>query len=416
MGVLCWMTGHDADARAWFGAAADLKARFNRDWWLEDERVRRAGAGSRQAPVRAATSNVGHCLATGIIDDDHVPAGRRPAVRARHVQRLGHPHAVGRPSLLQPAELSPRHGLGGRAGDDRLRPAAVRLRLRARSIWRARSSISPRSTPSTAFRNASAATRAASTRRPARIRRPTRRSSGTPPRFRCVQTLVGIVPLAPSTRSSSIRCCRLAARARLRRTSASAGRPPRCGSGATRADGRKFQVLHKRGTLHVVRQPPPESLSADLWQRAPRRHGVSSMTIRLKPLRDQVIVITGASSGIGLVTARRAARQGAAVVLAARNEPDLREAVADIRRSGGRAIYVAADVVEPERRRGARRRGRRRVRPHRHLGQQRGGLGVRPLHGAVARRDAPAVRHQLLGRRCTAPGSRCRICGRKAAR
>ncbi len=33
----------------------------------------------------------------------------------------------------------------------------------------------------------------------------------------------------------------------------------------------KFQVLHKRGTLHVVRQPPPESLSADLWQRL---HGV----------------------------------------------------------------------------------------------------------------------------------------------
>jgi hypothetical protein len=38
------------------------------------------------------------------------------------------------------------------------------------------------------------------------------------------------------------------------------------------ASGRsKFQVLRKRGTLHVVRQPPPESLSADLWQRL---HGV----------------------------------------------------------------------------------------------------------------------------------------------
>ena len=32
-----------------------------------------------------------------------------------------------------------------------------------------------------------------------------------------------------------------------------------------------FQVLRKRGTLYVVRQPPPESLSADLWQRL---HGV----------------------------------------------------------------------------------------------------------------------------------------------
>jgi NADP-dependent 3-hydroxy acid dehydrogenase YdfG len=42
--------------------------------------------------------------------------------------------------------------------------------------------------------------------------------------------------------------------------------------------------------------------------------------VRLKKLRDQVIVLTGASSGIGLVTARRAARQGARLVLAARSE------------------------------------------------------------------------------------------------
>lgn len=33
----------------------------------------------------------------------------------------------------------------------------------------------------------------------------------------------------------------------------------------------KFRVLRKRGTLHVVRQPPPDSLSADVWQRL---HGV----------------------------------------------------------------------------------------------------------------------------------------------
>ena len=38
-----------------------------------------------------------------------------------------------------------------------------------------------------------------------------------------------------------------------------------------------------------------------------------------KPLREQVIVITGASSGIGLATARMAAKRGARVVLAARS-------------------------------------------------------------------------------------------------
>lgn len=70
------------------------------------------------------------------------------------------------------------------------------------------------------------------------------------------------------------------------------------------------------------------------------------MRVELKPLREQVIVITGASSGIGLCTARRAARAGATVVLAARNERDLANAVAEIHREGGRAAYVVADVAD----------------------------------------------------------------------
>jgi short-subunit dehydrogenase len=72
------------------------------------------------------------------------------------------------------------------------------------------------------------------------------------------------------------------------------------------------------------------------------------MTLRLRPLRDQVIVITGASSGIGLVTARQAARAGARVVLAARSEPSLAKAVDAIRANGGRAIAVVADVADPD--------------------------------------------------------------------
>jgi NADP-dependent 3-hydroxy acid dehydrogenase YdfG len=47
------------------------------------------------------------------------------------------------------------------------------------------------------------------------------------------------------------------------------------------------------------------------------------MRFTLKPLDEQVMVITGASSGIGLVTAKHAAQRGACVVLAARNEKDL---------------------------------------------------------------------------------------------
>jgi short-subunit dehydrogenase len=67
-----------------------------------------------------------------------------------------------------------------------------------------------------------------------------------------------------------------------------------------------------------------------------------------KPLGEQVIVITGASSGIGLVTAKQAAKRGACVVLAARNATDLDRIVTGIRLRGGRATHVVADVAEPD--------------------------------------------------------------------
>ena len=71
------------------------------------------------------------------------------------------------------------------------------------------------------------------------------------------------------------------------------------------------------------------------------------MQINLKPVREQVIVVTGASSGIGLATARAAARQGARVVLAARDEQALRQIVAGIRAEGGEAVCAVADVANP---------------------------------------------------------------------
>ena len=49
------------------------------------------------------------------------------------------------------------------------------------------------------------------------------------------------------------------------------------------------------------------------------------MSAKLKKLSEQVIVVTGASSGIGLATAQTAAKQGASVVLAARSEKALKE-------------------------------------------------------------------------------------------
>lgn len=72
------------------------------------------------------------------------------------------------------------------------------------------------------------------------------------------------------------------------------------------------------------------------------------MTVRLKKLSNQVIVITGASSGIGLVTARLAAKRGARVVLNARNEDALRRVTDELNGEGDEAIYVVGDVGQFE--------------------------------------------------------------------
>lgn len=72
------------------------------------------------------------------------------------------------------------------------------------------------------------------------------------------------------------------------------------------------------------------------------------MQFTLKPLSEQTIVITGATSGIGLCTARMAASRGANVVVVARNEIALCDLVDEINASGGSAIYAVADVANEE--------------------------------------------------------------------
>ena len=67
---------------------------------------------------------------------------------------------------------------------------------------------------------------------------------------------------------------------------------------------------------------------------------------KLKPLNEQVIVITGASSGIGLATAKLAGRRGAQVVLVSRDEEDLARAVREIQERGARAVHFVADVAD----------------------------------------------------------------------
>jgi NADP-dependent 3-hydroxy acid dehydrogenase YdfG len=63
---------------------------------------------------------------------------------------------------------------------------------------------------------------------------------------------------------------------------------------------------------------------------------------------DKVVIVTGASSGIGEATATEFAKNGSKVVLAARSAERLSEIVREINADGGEAIFIAADVIREE--------------------------------------------------------------------
>ncbi|MFG0669695.1 SDR family oxidoreductase [Pseudomonas sp. xss_1] len=63
-------------------------------------------------------------------------------------------------------------------------------------------------------------------------------------------------------------------------------------------------------------------------------------------VKNTVIVITGASSGIGAASAIKLASLGGKVVLAARNEEKLKALVAEIRNAGGEASYYVTNVTD----------------------------------------------------------------------
>lgn len=70
--------------------------------------------------------------------------------------------------------------------------------------------------------------------------------------------------------------------------------------------------------------------------------------MKLKPIKKQVIVMTGASSGIGRETALQFAKRGAKVVVAARGEQALQSLVREIKQQGGEATYQVCDVADFE--------------------------------------------------------------------
>ncbi len=70
--------------------------------------------------------------------------------------------------------------------------------------------------------------------------------------------------------------------------------------------------------------------------------------MQLKPVGEQVVALMGASSGIGRETALRFAKRGAKVVVSARGKQGLDSLVEAIRRNGGEATAVVAEVADFE--------------------------------------------------------------------
>ncbi len=70
--------GDEATYERYRAKAASLKVAFNRDFWLEDKGWFAVGLDPDKRPIDSLTSNIGHCLWTGIVDDDkaHLVAKR----------------------------------------------------------------------------------------------------------------------------------------------------------------------------------------------------------------------------------------------------------------------------------------------------------------------------------------------------
>lgn len=73
MAFLSAAMGQYDDAKAFWRSASDLKTRFNRDWWDDEQGSIVLALDPDKRQIRAVTSNVGHCITCGIVSDEHLP-------------------------------------------------------------------------------------------------------------------------------------------------------------------------------------------------------------------------------------------------------------------------------------------------------------------------------------------------------
>src|SRR5687768_14857510 len=262
MGLLSWVMDARGDAAAYRTRASNLKERFNRDWWVEEEQFYALALDPEKRQVRAVTSNVGHCIACGIIDREHLPAvvGRLFApdlfsgwgirtLSAKHA--FYNPLSYHRGTVWAVEQASIIFGLR-RFGFD----------ARALDLTRALFDLAQLYPE---FRIPECVGGYARAEHPVPGAYP---RANTPQLWNAsafplvVQALLGLVPLAPAKTlfidpalptwipELLLRDLRVGdAKVSLRFWRDEDG-------------GSKWDVLHKQGTLHVLRQPAPESLSA----------------------------------------------------------------------------------------------------------------------------------------------------------
>ena len=87
------------------------------------------------------------------------------------------------------------------------------------------------------------------------------------------------------------------------------------------------------------------------------------------PTQGEVVVITGASGGVGRATARKFAAEGARIALIARGRRGLEAAAREVEQAGGEAMILPIDVADPDQVEAAACLGRGCLRADRRLGQ-----------------------------------------------